>query len=142
MSYLVYDAETGKILRTLTGAANLQEMAAQSQAPNEIILEGDFDDRLFHVVEHVAVPRPRVSIPDDKTITGDDVDSFLIGNVPAGTEVAIRNFGVERTDPAYLATFTVDDGAFEWSSTRAGLYSFLVAPPFPWQRETFEVVVQ
>jgi hypothetical protein len=136
MNVSIYDANTGKILRSITGDMSPADIAMQSQAAHEIIIDGAWDDAQFYVVEHEVVPRPVIDPPSKTTVTADDTDTLVFGGIPADTR--LRILGPSGT----VFNGTVDDGAVEWSTALAGEYVFVFTPPFPWQPARFEVTAE
>lgn len=136
MSYSIYDVNTGEILRFLSEGHTPLEAAAQSFAPTEIVIEGEWDDSLYYVLDFEVVPRPRVEVPENKTLIGNDEDTLVVNDIPPGSMVTIT-----RPAPLSPQMYQVDDGIFEWSTTRPGRYTFEIQSPFPYVNTNFLVTV-
>ena len=87
----------------------------------------------YYELDGVVVSRPSVTIPADFSIIGDDEDFLVISDIPTGTTVRV----ISTTTREYV----VDDGSFEWGSTRPGVYGFEIEPPFPYCNSYFTVTV-
>lgn len=133
MNVSIYDAHTGRILRSITGNMSPADIAMQAFSPHEVIIEGAWDDTLFYVVEHEVLPRPVIDPPSKTTVTADDIDTLVFSGIPADTP--LRILGPSGT----VFNGTVDDGEVEWSTALVGEYVFMFTPPFPWQPARFEV---
>lgn len=126
--FTVYDVETGRVLNSgRTGS--LKQIAIQSKANTEIVLGEQLDAETHYVVEHEAVPRPRFTPLEQRTIRADGVHKTTISNLPAGT---ILRFEGEN--------HPIDDGLFEFLTAVPGTYRFALRGPWPHREQTVTVI--
>lgn len=133
MSWVEYDAATGRILRVASeeivagvGAAVLQ--AARSPDPAQARV--DVTDPAAPVL--VARPAPP-SIP--AAIAG----GFSLAGLPDGTEVAV--IGPRGVAPQSVEGIVAADGAVSVAIPAPGLYQIRVAPPLPGRAAVADVTV-
>lgn len=123
--YTVYDADTGRILRT--GFCQADDVAIQSSSNEEIVLEGEFSSEIYYVIEHEAVPRPLMFTQTDVEIRADGEERLIL---PVQPGTVIKDYGV----PFIL------DTTFEFASAKPGEWFFEFEPPFPYRPQSLRII--
>lgn len=132
-SYTIFDANTGAVLRTISGSVSPSLAAKQSTASDEIVADGAVNDAEVYFDGPDAVPRPQIDIPE--AVVADGVFSWALEDLPEGTQFTASR----ENDAEWSVSETIDDGVLEFETDFPGLYLFTLAPPFPWKRTRVRV---
>ena len=125
ITFCVYDAATGRIVRT--GRSQNEERALAQGMGNPVLLNVTADDANDYVVDATVVPRPELPGFDRETILANGVDVATIA-LPVGAVVTH-----EGTD------YTIDDGSFEFAADVPGTYTLVISNVWPAFDETFTI---
>lgn len=130
---IVYDTNTGTILRNVSCPDNMESL--QANAGEEIVSGSHFDPSLYYVVDGVVSDRPLADTVacSHQTIQANGVDEVVISGIPNPSRVTILDVNGEG------GNFEVVDGQIEASFDTVGVYTITVIPPFPSQIVVFSL---
>ena len=140
MNYTVFDMNTGRVLRVFD-TDSIAQVAIQSRANHEIVLEGEHPDHLWHWGDQEPALRPPVLPFSERTIEAGEVLSL---DVPHGTGVIyeLTDQPLNRLGRFPRETAVIDDGNFAFKSGKLGTFTFIFLPPFPFlQEHELQVIV-
>lgn len=125
--FSVYLVETGRIVRY--GSCPGRDFEAQAREPGEAVFAGAFRDDEYYIAGGSAVERPKLLSGQFIELVAGEV--LQLPGVPAGTLIHIGTDG-----------YYVEDGEFEFSSAKRGVFFLSVEPGFPYQLQSAQVTVR
>lgn len=130
IDFVVYDEETGEILRVGRGPeAYVDQQAGEGEAV--VMSDGsDVSDAKHYVdvaTESIIGKTGFPGVLIDSTVIANSSDSAKIERVPHGTVVSVNGLVAQ--------TYTIEDGMFEISVNMPGMYSIACTHPKHFIRE-------
>ena len=126
MDFVVYDEETGRILRA--GSCQEIDVELQVMADNEAVVEASCQLNVDYVEDSVITPRPVSGLVD---VTLDVDEDLVVPDLPIGTVVFV--------DEIEAGTLTAPSLTISFPT--AGIWKLSVECPFPWISSACEVTV-
>lgn len=126
MDFVVYDSETGRILRA--GSCQEIDFELQVMADNEAVVEAACTLDVDYVVASVVTPRPVSGLVD---VTLDVDEDLVIPDLPIGTVVFV--------DEIEAGTLTAPSLTISFPAP--GIWKLSLECPFPWINSACEVTV-